>query len=369
MSTSQDERFDYQQAREQLVNLFEQAEADYRGQRPPKVDPSVVKAVDVLFASSTQSYREALLGCGLVRLLDRSVNVRHPYMSHGTDAFNGRTLDEQVVNPFLHDRMMPSSRGPYLATFRRSVKFLPETAQGLRDKRGYQAFLDLISVFEQARTDAKIKRLLRYLLYRFVALRDASVINLSRIARLNLEQYERIIGRLLQSPSGGLFPVLLVVAMFNTLRECFNLDWEIEWQGINVADRASGVAGDVTVRRGDEVLLAIEVTERPIDRSRVVATFSTKIAPYGVQDYLFFTTGDPPSDEAKLMALQYFAQGHDVSFLQVKPWLTNLLGTIGPQCRSMFTNHFLYLMGTPGVPAALKVTWNDLIQTTLANPE
>ena len=106
------------------------------------VESSVIGAADVLFASATQSYREALLGCGLAPLLDRSKNIRHPYASHSTDAFNGRTLDEQVINPFLHDRMIPASKGPYLATFRRSVKFIPETAQGLRDKIGYQSVLD-----------------------------------------------------------------------------------------------------------------------------------------------------------------------------------------------------------------------------------
>jgi hypothetical protein len=282
VTTAQEEKLNYQQAREQLADLFEQAEADYREARPPKVHTSVVEAADVLFASSTQSYREALVGCGLARLLDRSINIRHPYISHGSDAFNGRTLDEQVVNPFLHDRMIPSSKGPYLATFRRSVKFTPETVQGLRDKKGYQAFLDYIGAFEQAQADEEIKSLLRYLLYRFVALRDASTITLARIARLSLDQYEHLIDGLLQTPSGGLLPVLLAVAMFNTIRKCFNLDWEIEWQGINVADRASGVGGDITVKRSGKIMLAVEVTERPIDRSRVVATFNTKIAPYGM---------------------------------------------------------------------------------------
>jgi hypothetical protein len=366
MTAPQKERFDYERAREYLVALFEQAENDYRDKQPPAVPDFVMEVTGVLFASPTQSYREALLGCGLARLVDRAVNIRHPYINQGPDAFNGRTLDEQVINPFLHDRSIPSSKGPYLASFRRSVKFVPETAQGLRDKRGYQAFLDFISELEKARTDDEVILLLRYLLYHFVALRDASNIPLARIARLSLAQYERLIDGLLQTPSGGLLPVLLTVAMFNTIRQCFNLDWEIDWQGINVADRASGVGGDITIRRSGRILLAVEVTERPIDRSRVASTFNTKISPHGIEDYLFFSTDTVPSDEVRAVVVQYFAQGHDVNFLQVKPWLINNMGTIGARCRSIFTTEFLRLMDSRDVPAALKVTWNDLVKKLLS---
>lgn len=63
--------------------------------------------------------------------------------------------------------------------------------------------------------------------------------------------------------------------------------------------------------------------------------------------------------------MQYFAQGHDVSFLQVRPWLTNNLATLGVRCRVMFTNVFLHLLESPSVPAALKVRWNDLVQEVI----
>lgn len=83
-----------------------------------------------MFDSNTQSIREALLGCALARLQDQSVDITLPYRNHGANAFNGRTLDEQVVNPFLKGAGSIIKRGLYLASFRRSVKF--ETATGTR---------------------------------------------------------------------------------------------------------------------------------------------------------------------------------------------------------------------------------------------
>ena len=356
---------DYNVARELLEAEFANAEQDFLTNARPNVPSLIVAATDSIFASGTQAFREALIGCAVARLAGPEIDIRLPYMNQGEDAFNGRTLDERVVNPFLQDRNIPCSKGPYLSAFRRNIRFEPETARGLRDKDAYSAFLEFVSALEAASPE-RTQEYLRYLLRRFVQLRNASDVPLARIQRLSLEQYGVLINNLLQIPSGGLLPVLLAVAMFQTIRQCFDLDWEINWQGINVADRASGVGGDITIRRDGSVILAVEITERPIDRSRVVSTFNTKIVPHGIEDYLFFFSAATPTDEARAVARRYFAQGHDISFLPMKDWLIHSLGTIGPGCRGMFTSTFLELLGGREVPANLKLAWNDAVRKLVA---
>jgi hypothetical protein len=352
----------YELAVEYLQSLFTEAEAAFENRSAPAVDTAVVQAVEALFSSSTQSYREVALGCGLARLLDPSINIRHPYKKHGDDSFNGRTLDERVINPFLNDRLIPCSKGPYLATFRRSVKLVPETEQGLRDAAGYGALLTYIGALEDA--DAVTARaLVSYLLYRFLLLREATRIPLARISRLSLEQYHLLVAGLLQVQSGGLIPVLLTVALLRTIKECFGLSWEIEWQGINVADRAAGAGGDVTVKQGGAVILAVEVTERAIERSRVVSTFTTKILHVGINDYLFVYSAALPSDDAKQVARTYFSQGHEINFLELQGWILNALGTIGAACRGVYMQEVIELLDSRSVPAAAKVAWNTLVQT------
>jgi len=352
---------DYDLAATHLQSLFAEAEVSFQNNAAPPVTQDITQAADTLFTSATQSYREVLLGCGLARLLDASINIRHPYMSQGEDAFNGRTLDERVVNPFLHDRMIPCSKGPYLASFRRSVRFIPETAVGLRDKEGYSALLAYIGALERA-NQVTARNLVLYLLYRFVLLRNAARIPLSRISRMSLEQWQSLAAGLLQVQSGGLIPVLLTVAMLRAIRTCFRLDWEIDWQGINVADKASGAGGDVTVRQSDSVVLAIEVTERRIEEARVVSTFNTKILRAGIEDYLFVFSIAPPTDEAKQAARRYFSQGHEINFLQVQDWVVNNLGTMGARCRGIFKDEVLALFDTPDVPSSVKVAWNDIVK-------
>lgn len=337
----------------------------FREKQSPTVPQSLSPALDVLFTSKTQSFREALLGCALAKLADPKIDVRLPYVkTQGPNSFPGRQLDEDVVNPFLQKQQIPCSKGPYLAVFRRSITFTRETRSGLRDKSGYDAFLRVIEYLREARLE-ETRQLVRELLLRFIRLREAGCVELTRIQRLNLDQYGELISGLLHVPSGGLLPVLLSVAMFQTIKDCFKLSWTIDWQGINAADSQSGAGGDITILEGKRTLLAVEVTERAVDKSRVVSTFNTKIAFHGIEDYLFLFAKTHPSREAREAAKQYFGQGHDISFVQVDYWIISSLATIGTVCRKKYLEKILTLLDQPTVPAHLKIAWNDKISALL----
>lgn len=299
-----------------------------------------------------------MTGCAIARLQDRRIDIRLPYVNQGERAFNGRTLDEKTVNPFLHDHRIPSSRGAFLGVFRRSVAFTASTRGGLRDKPGYDAFLTLIAYLEETGGENELRGFVRYVLFKFAGLREASVVLLSRLRQIGLEQYRTLISGLLATPSGGRFPVLLVVAAFRTIREFYSLDWVIEFQGINVSDAASGAGGDITISSAGRTLLAAEVTERRLDRNRVVSTFNTKIAPNGIEDYLFFVRLASLDPAARVQAAQYFAQGHEVNFLEIEEWVVMSLATMGAKGRAIFNHELMELLDGPDIPRSLKMAWN-----------
>lgn len=298
---------------------------------------------------------------------------RLPYVNQGPTAYNGRDLDEKVVNPFFQEHRIPSSRGPYLAMFRRIFQFDASTRGGQRDKTAFDAFLKLISALEATSDDAELRNFLTYLLYKFAKLREAAAIPLFRLQRISLEQFESLITSLLDTPSGGRLPVILVVAALRSIKDYFGVDWVIDYQGINVADSHTGVGGDITIKRKDRIGFAAEVTERPIERTRVVATFNTKIGPHGIEDYLFFARPETLAEDARQQARQYFAQGHEVNFLEIKNWMLMSLATMGKSGRDLFQTHLRELLNDPATPRSLRVAWNDhvaaLTEPTSAPPE
>jgi len=108
-------------------------------------------------------------------------------MNQGERAYNGRTLDERVVNPsfnrigYLGPKAVLGSFPPF-CPFRRL-----DTRRSSRQE-GYDAFLALIAVLEALPDDHEILDFLRCLLYRFAKLREAADVALSRVQRLSLEQ-------------------------------------------------------------------------------------------------------------------------------------------------------------------------------------
>ena len=350
----------YNKMRERLEASFAEAEIRFREKRCPTLPEATESGIDLIFNSATQAYREVLIGCVLVSLDAPSADIRKPYANQAANAFSGRALDEEVVNPFLHEKRIPSSRGPYLSTFRRSVDFTPATRTGVRDKPGFDALLKLIEYLQSCSTDTRVAFLLK-LLCRLVQLREESNIPLLKLNRVSVAQYDRLIAGLLKVQSGGRIPVMIVVAVLHAIKAHFSLDWIIEYQGINESDAAVGAGGDVTVRDGESIVLAAEITERKVDKSRVVATFNTKISPAAIRDYIFFVKLPSPTDDAIAQANQYFAQGSEVNFVDIHTWACMSLVTIGQTGRDAFNAQLAIMLNADDVSRTVKVAWNGLV--------
>ena len=358
---------DFDRASRILSEEFRRAETLSVSGDSPECEASWSPHFEVIFRTRVQAYREVLLGCTLARLLDRTIDVRLPYANQGDQAYNGRTLDERVVNPFLQANRVPSSKGPFLNVFRRSVKFDLPTREGLRDKKGYDAFLALISVIEQSASEEQTRLFLSCLLHRFAKLRESADIPLTKVQRLSLEQFRKLADSLLVTPSGGRFPVLLVVATLRTINEFFDAGWEIAYQGINVADSQTGAGGDVTVSKNGAIVFAAEITERPLHEDRLVQTFNSKIGPNAIGDYLFFVRLEALAAEAREKARQFFAQGHEVNFLSISEWLPMVLATVGAPGRALFLKILIGLMADSSVPSSMKVAWNHSVSALVAD--
>lgn len=352
---------DYTAARSVLDERFRQVhEAYVHGQDLP--DPlGAATAWDAIFASKTQAYREVLLGCLLARIVDRSRDIHLPYVRMGDAAFSGRSLDEKVVNPFLRENSIPCSGGPYLSVFRRQVRFDSRTRQGVKDKEGYDALCVLLDAIAALSDDQRLLQTLDHLLGRFVLLREQARVQVARLDRVSVEQYRHLISGLLRRPSGGTFPLVLSVAMIETLSSRFALGWQVESHGINVADRASGAGGDIVIRENSDVILTVEVTERPLDAGRVRATFAEKIMQERPADYVFLVHLATADAQARLLIEKYFAQGYDISAVDLSEWLICSLTTVGSSGRRDFHTRVVNRLSEEGTPMHLRVAWNQEI--------
>lgn len=354
-------QLDFDVAKQHLADALGVAESAFESASPPDVPSRFSEPCGAVFNSTSGSYREVLAGLCLTKLQSPDVNLTKPYVAQGADAFNARALDTEVVNPFLHKNRFPAGKSPYLAVFRRQFRFLPESREQLRDKEGYDALLRCLSYLQTVNDVTALAGALALVFYKFIQLRESSSIEIARLRRLSVLQYERLVAILLSTRSGGRLPVFLVRATLEALNRYFSLNWTVEVQGINVADSASHSAGDVTVTRHGEIIFAAEVTERAVDRNRVVTTFNTKIAPYAVEDYLFFVTRKVQPPEALAQSESYFAQGHEVNFVEIGEWIVQTLTTLTSRGRQHFNDVLFQYLSDSATPQQLKAAWNKAV--------
>ena len=350
---------DYEDAKRRLMEALELVQGRMGAGDLLQTGPVLRDHLDLLFKSKTQAFREGLVGCVLARLCDPKINASKPYVKHGEGAYNGRTLDEKVVNPMLTEWRIPVSRAPFLSTLRRGVQFTEDMGVGVRDQSSFKAFIAVVNYINQAE-QIDLNEVLHALAHRFLLLRDASNIPVHRLQRISHEQYATLISGLLNIPSGGRFPVFLAEATFRAISEAFDLNWEILVQGINVADGPAKASGDLEIRFEGRIILAAEITERVVDKHRIQSTFQTKIAVANINDYLFLVTTDP-DDEAVAQARQYFSQGHEVNFVDIKAYILATLLSIGVEGRACFNRVLVGQIDQQGIPAMLKVAWNKQI--------
>lgn len=356
-------------AMEVLRELFDSAEEDYREKAAVALPEHVVEATARLFVSETQAYREALVGCAVARILDREIDIRLPATADGENAFSGRSLADNAITPFLRDRAVPISASPYLSALRGGAKFMKGGEPRIqRDQEGFDALVSIVGYLRKLSAD-ETRVYLRFLLRKFIELRESGSIALKRIAKPHLEQLKRLIEGMLTVKSGGRIPAILATALFQTISECHGLGWEVEFQGINVADKFSGAVGDIAIRKGASIILGVEVTERPIDQARVTLTFNQKISPVGLTDYLFISTAQPEK-EALNAARSYTGVGHEMNFVPLAGWLIHNLATVGPSCRAVFQSKVIDLITAQPTSADLRVAWNNKMDEALGvNPD
>lgn len=67
---------------------------------------------------------------------------------------------------------------------------------------------------------------------------------------------------------------------------------------------------------------------------------------------------DKVSASAISEAEKYFAQGHEVNFVDILRWILANLATMGSKGRTIFNKHLVKLMDAPTVPSVLKTAWN-----------
>ena len=134
--------------------------------------------------------------------------------------------------------------------------------------------------------------------------------------RISQARLENLVALFLEEPSGGLRALAVSAALFRTLGEAFRLFSKVQSQGINEADSASGVPGDVMCFDHDgRVCLAVEIKDTNLTLAHVQeASRKAKQSSDDLSNVLFAVPGIRQGDAPgiKVLTLRNWAEGLNI---------------------------------------------------------
>lgn len=269
--------------------------------------------VDALVNSDVSSIRYALVTQMLGKIADPARNLMALQLGEAVEgAWDARSFATAVVLPWERDnqQVIGKSPDPYVSKPLRRPRLDDDTS--VRSKAAWGALVSFLGPLDAAPTEElrhAFRRVLRALVRR-LAQQSFSYPIPQRISQARLEG---IVSSFLGEPSGGLRPLAISAALLRTLGEGFRLFSEVRSQGINEADAASGMPGDVMCYDHEgRIRLAVEVKDTHLTLAQVQeASRKAKQSSDGLSNFLFAVPGIQERDSAgiKVMTHRNWAEG------------------------------------------------------------
>ena len=160
--------------------------------------------------------------------------------------------------------------------------------------------------------------------------------------RIALPRLAAILDAFLDEPSGGLRPHATTAALMRTLGRATALFSRVESQGINEADAAGGLPGDVICYRGDDperICLVVEVKDQDLTLAHVRASsLKAKQADRNLSSLLFSVRGIREQDRESIADLsrREWASGTSIHTVTIGRWVDSLFVLLAEDWRVRF---------------------------------
>ena len=182
--------------------------------------------------------------------------------------------------------------------------------------------------------------------------------------RISQARLEGIVASFLGEPSGGLRPLTVSAALFRTLGEGFRLFSEVRSQGINEADAASGMPGDIVCYDHEgRILLAVEVKDTHLTLAHVQeASRKAKQSSDGLSNFLFAVPSIQARDSAGIKVLTHRNWTEGLNLYAVT--IPALIGTALVLLEESWRIRFLREIGNEldeRQNQSARRAWNDLL--------
>ena len=259
------------------------------------------REIDQFIESPILGIRYACITQLLGKIADPS---RHLLSLQKTDnhpgAWNARSFSAKVIVPWVADNhaVLGTSGDPYVSNALRRTTLTD--LSGVRHKEQWTTFANFLRRAEEGGEDFLFSAFRRCLKSIARKLQRQSF-EYPIPQRISLHNMSVMLTTFLAEPSNGLRPLVVATALFRILGEAFSLFSNIQSQGLNEADSASGVPGDIVCYgKDDTIALAVEVKDYHLTLHEYRNSVTKALKGNGISRLLFATPGIDEGDRQEI---------------------------------------------------------------------
>lgn len=321
-----------------MDNCLQTLEKAFKDAEAQLLDPFVTDkdlADRISFAATCPNNRAGarfLLAATLAKVTQPQVDIRKPFIQaypddQKTDAYPGRTYDEQYIFGFITRHKLPcSSTTAFLTPGFRTKNIVLDLNQNLRGRPPelYEFILEILDAIQsgKVKAGAVMKETIRLLIVQ----RDARAKKLQKLKKdlqeqagrlpLSSEDTIKLIEQHLALKYAARLPVLVVAAAYTAASARLG-ERVLNLNAHTAADKQTGTLGDVeiTLATNDNVVTAYEMKDKAVTTGDVDIAIQKIIGGAEIQNYIFVTTERIDASVREYAAKQYKELGGVESFL------------------------------------------------------
>lgn len=317
---------------EQWTDILDEAESS--------ADPELDRFVD----STILTIRYAIVTQLLGKVADHSRSLLSLQASDiRPGAWDPRSFCKRIIVPWVGENhaVLGTSTDPYVSKplRRPSITDSSPTRQREGEWQALASYLHNLEQEDQAGIEREFQRCLRSIARRLRRQQFDYPVPL----RISHDRLDELIDSLMRVPSGGLHPMVVSAASLRVLGRAFSLYSKVVSQGVNEADVATGMPGDIACYDDARIVLVVEVKDRTLTLVDLRDSVTKALNSGEIENLLFAVPRLDESDRDSIKAKieGQWASGLNIYHLDIRSlvsaafvlleehWRTELLREIG----------------------------------------
>lgn len=328
-------------------------------------DETIAGQISAVLHGSQLTYKYILVTNVLAKAVNPHIHYRAMQaQSDLSGAYNARSLGHQVLVEWEkeHGERLGGSNEPFLNKPARFPEFAMDNAH--RSASAHRRLYELLDALEEKTDAGEIEPItvLRHMLAEISRLEPRTVDFESPSAVPFRELYTRVEGFLGESGGGERLAAVTAGIMRAYYRSAGSEEWTIEAEHANVPDEFSKAAGDVEVFRGNELVRAIEVKDKPTERSDIQHAI-TKARENDLGEYLYVVGAGFKTPAEKRGSVAEVEDAPLEIILLDSNDLLNLLKFVGDTGRISFTESVGEFLNAMRASTVNKERWQELVES------